>query len=227
MRWGPQRGTMHRMTADLSEILRLLLNLIRLGTIAEIDHDAHHVRVQVGNNLTNWRPWTTTRAGDAQTWWPPSLGEQVILLSPEGNFDHGVILPAVYSDQFVPPSTDPAHHTTRYRDGALIQYDSVAHTLSATLPDGTSVTVTPGKVTSNADDTVCTGNLTVLKNLIVTGMSSLNGGMAVTPGAGGGAAAVINGTLTATGDVVAGNISLMNHPHGGIERGSDVSDGPK
>ena len=227
MRCHTQHGTMHRMTADLSELFRLLMNLIRLGTIAEIDHDAQHVRVQVGNNLTNWRPWATTRAGDAQTWWPPSLGEQVVLLSPEGNFDHAIILPAVYSDQFVPPSTNPDHHTTRYSDGAVIQYDSATHILSATLPDGTSVTVAPGKVTSNADDTICTGNLTVLKNLIVTGLSSLNGGMAVTPGAGGGAAAVINGTLTATDDVVAGGISLMTHPHGGVERGNDQTGGPQ
>ncbi|MBC7489584.1 MAG: hypothetical protein H7240_05960 [Glaciimonas sp.] len=50
----------------------------------------------------------------------------------------------------------------------------------------------PGKVTSNAEDTICTGNLNVLKNLTVTGLSSLNGGMAVTAGADGGAAAVIN-----------------------------------
>ncbi|QRX80876.1 phage baseplate assembly protein V [Glaciimonas sp. PAMC28666] len=218
---------MHRMTADISELLRLILNLIRLGTIAEIDHDTQRVRVQVGNNLTNWRPWATTRAGGAQTWWPPTIGEQVVLLSPEGNFDHAVIFPAVYSDQFAPPSTNPDHHTTRYGDGTIVQYDSAVHTLSATLPDGTSVTVEPGKVTSNADDTICTGNLTVLKNLIVAGLSSLNGGMAVTPGAGGGAAAVINGTLTATDDVVAGGVSLMKHPHGGVERGGDLSDGPQ
>ena len=218
---------MHRMTADISELLRLILNLIRLGTIAEIDHDAQRVRVQVGNNLTNWRPWATTRAGDAQTWWPPTIGEQVVLLSPEGNFDHAVIFPAVYSDQFAPPSTNPDHHTTRYGDGAIVQYDSAIHTLSATLPDGTSVTVEPGKVTSNADDTICTGNLTVLKSLIVAGLSSLNGGMAVTPGAGGDAAAVINGTLTATDDVVAGGVSLMKHPHGGVKRGGEMSDGPQ
>jgi len=215
------------MTADTSELLRLLLNLIRVGTIADIDHDAQRVRVRVGKNTTTWRPWTTARAGQAQTWWPPSMGEQVILLSPEGNFDHGVILPAVYSNQFAPPSTDPAHHTTRYPDGAVVQYDSAAHVLSATLPDGTSVTALPGKVTSNAEDTLCTGNLTVLKNLIVGGLSSLNGGMAVTPGKDGGAAALINGKLEASDDVVAKGISLVKHPHGGVQKGNDDSGAPK
>ncbi|KAF3999222.1 phage baseplate assembly protein V [Glaciimonas immobilis] len=218
---------MHRMTADISELLRLLHNLIRLGTIAEIDHDAQRVRVKVGNNLTNWRPWVTIRAGDAQTWWPPTIGEQVILLSPEGDFDHGVILPAVYSDQFAPPSTDPAHHTTRYADGAIVQYDSAAHALSATLPDGTSITVVPGQITLDAAESLCTGNLTVQKNLIVSAMSSLNGGMAVTAGASGGPAARIEGKLEATDDIVANGISLTGHKHGGVKQGNDASGGPQ
>ncbi|MGS0740442.1 phage baseplate assembly protein V [Glaciimonas sp. GG7] len=218
---------MHRMTADISELFRLILNLIRLGTIAEIDHDTQRVRVRVGNNLTNWRPWITARAGTAQTWWPPSLGEQIILLSPEGDFENGVILSAVYSDQFAPPSTNPAHHTTRYSDGAIVQYDSATHALTATLPDGTSVTVLPGCVTSNAEDTICTGNLTVEKNLIVNGLSSLNAGMAVSAGADGGTAAVIKGQLNASGDIVARGISLTGHTHGGIERGGDNTGGPQ
>ncbi|MEM4987647.1 phage baseplate assembly protein V [Collimonas sp. H4R21] len=167
------------MTADYSELLRLLLNLIRFGTIADIDHDAQRVRVQVGKNTTTWRPWINMRAGDAQTWFPPSLGEQVIVLSPEGDFTQAAILPAIYSDKFKSPSSNPAYHTTRYSDGAIVQYDRESHTLSATLPDGTSVTAAPGLVTSNAEDTICTGNLTVKKNLTVEGFAALNAGMNV------------------------------------------------
>lgn len=36
----------------------------------------------------------------------------------------------------------------------------------------------------------------------------------------------INGSLTATGDVIAGSISLENHVHGGVQRGSSNTDGP-
>jgi len=175
---------MHCMNAELSELLRLILNLIRIGTIADIDYDLQRVRVKVGDNTTAFRPWGVFRAGDAQTWWPPSMGEQVILLSPEGNFDNAVVWPAVYSDKSPPPSTNPAHHTTRYKDGAVVQYDNVAHALTATLPDGTSVSAVPGKVTSNAEDTLCTGNLTVEKNLTVNGFSALNAGMNVKAGKG-------------------------------------------
>lgn len=112
---------MQRMTVDHSDLLRLILNLIRIGTNAEIDYDTQHVRVKVGDNDTKWRPWTTYRAGDAQTWFPPSVGEQVIVLSPEGEFTNAAILPAIYSDKFKSPSTNPAHHTIRYADGAVVQ----------------------------------------------------------------------------------------------------------
>ena len=228
-----QPGNMHRMTADHSELLRLLLNLIRFGTIADIDHDAQRVRVHVGKNTTNWRPWISMRAGDAQTWFPPSLGEQVIVLSPEGDFTQAAILPAIYSDKSTTPSTNPAHHTTRYADGAVVQYDRDSHILSALLPDGTSVTVAPGKVISNAEDTECTGNLLVQKNLVVNqnltvnGMSALNAGMNVQAGKDGGPAAVVQGVIQATLDMIAAGISLVKHPHGGIKKGDEDSGAPK
>src|SRR5689334_18717645 len=136
------------MNPNYSELLRLILNLIRLGSIAQVDHDAQRVRINVGGNLTDWRPWITLRSGDAQTWWPPSVGEQVILFSPEGDLMQSVVLPAVYSEQFPSPSTNPAHHTVHYPDGAVIQYDSAAHQLTAIIPNG-SATVTADKVTSN------------------------------------------------------------------------------
>ena len=221
------------MTADYSDLLRLILNLIRFGTIADINHDTQRVRVKVGENVTTWRPWITFRAGDAQTWFPPSMGEQVIVLSPEGDFANAAILPAIYSDKFKSPSTNPAHHTTRYADGAVVQYDRDSHTLNATLPDGTSITVTPGKVTSNAEDTECTGNLLVQKNLVVgqnltvNGMSALNAGMNVQAGKEGGPAAVIQGIMRATVDVIADTVSLLKHPHGGVKKGDDESGGPK
>ena len=215
------------LSSDLSELLRLILNMIRVGSVVDIDCDAKLVRVQVGKNTPTWRPWAVHRAGDAQTWWPPSIGEQVILLSPEGNFDNAVILPAMYSDQFQPPSNNPAHHTTRYKDGAVIQYDSAAHVLTATLPDGTSVSAVPGTVTSNAEDTVCTGNLTVEKNLTVNGFTVLNAGMNVKAGKAGGPAAMVEGMIQATLDMIASGISLVKHKHGGVKRGDDESDGPK
>ena len=166
---------MHCMNADLSDLLRLLQNLIRLGTIAEVK--GAKARVKLGPKLTTeWLNWATPRAGSTRTWSAPTVGEQVIVFSPGGDLTRGVILPALYSLAFDAPETSPTVHTTYYPDGAVVQYDHAAHALTATLPGGTA-TITADKVTSNAPSTICTGDLTVMKNLIVNGATALNGGV--------------------------------------------------
>jgi phage baseplate assembly protein V len=208
----PSCGNIDCMTPDYTELLRLILNLIRFGSIAEVDCDAQRVRVNVGGNLTDWRPWLTARAGDVQTWWPPSVGEQVILLSPEGDFNQSVVIPAVYSNLAKQPSTNSAHHTINYADGAVVQYDNSTHALTATLPGGSTAIVKANTVISDSANTLCTGNLIVQKNLIVNGLSSLNAGLAVLPG-NDGAPASIQGSLKVTEDVIVNGISLTAHKH--------------
>lgn len=209
------------MTPDFAELLRLILNLIRFGTIADVDFAEPRVRVNVSGNTTDWRPWATLRAGNAQTWFPPSIGEQVILFSPEGDLNQSIAFPAVYSDKAKPPSTDPAHHTTKYVDGAVIQYDSKAHALTAILPDGSSAMIKADQVTADALDTTCTGNLTVQKNLVVNGLSSLNSGLAVLADKDG-QPSTIQGKLNVTEDVNVNGISVTGHKHLVIAVGADT-----
>ena len=91
------------------------------------------------------------------------------------------MLPALYSQEFDAPESSDTVHTTHYPDGAVV-HDHAAHALTATLPGGTA-TITANKVTSNAPSAICTGDLTVMKNLIVKqsttveGTTALNGGV--------------------------------------------------
>ncbi|AYM75489.1 phage baseplate assembly protein V [Janthinobacterium agaricidamnosum] len=212
------------MNADLSDLLRLLQNLIRLGTIAEVK--GARARVRLGPTLTTeWLKWATRRAGNTRTWSAPTVGEQVIVFSPGGDLTRGIIVPALYSQEFDAPDTSDSIHTTHYPDGAVVQYDHAAHALTATLHGGTA-TITADKVTSNAPSTICTGDLTVMKNLIVNGATALNGGVNAKAGAAGGVAMAVQGTVKASDDVLAGAISLLKHPHGGVKQGGDQSDGP-
>ncbi|PHV52187.1 oxidoreductase [Janthinobacterium sp. BJB301] len=213
------------MNADLSDLLRLLQNLIRLGTIAEVK--GAKARVRLGPTLTTeWLKWATPRAGSTRTWSAPTVSEQFIVFSPGGDLTRGIILPALYSQEFDAPETSDSIHTTHYPDGAVVQYDHAAHALTATLPGGTA-TITADKVTSNAPSTICTGDLTVMKNLIVNGATALNGGVNAKPGASGGVAMAVQGTVKASEDVLAGAISLAKHAHGGVKAGGDQSGGPQ
>lgn len=79
------------MNAQLTEIMRLITNLIRTGVVTEVDRENWLCRVKTGDLETNWISWLTLRAGNARTWWRPSEGEQVVLLSLGGNLEPATV----------------------------------------------------------------------------------------------------------------------------------------
>ena len=65
---------------DIASLSHLIENLIRLGTVAEVDHGSlpdkrpARVLVQSGELLTGWLPWTALRAGTTRDWDPRTVG---------------------------------------------------------------------------------------------------------------------------------------------------------
>ena len=155
---------------DLNEITRLLLNLIRKGSVKEVDHAAKKCRISTGDSDTNWIPWITLRAGATRTWSPPTVGEQVLLFCPGGDAADGVALCGIYSDNGTAPSESPSLHVVQFPDGAVIQYDHQAHALSVNLPGGTISIESTGGVTINASG----GNVVVNGDVVADGISLKN-----------------------------------------------------
>ncbi|HBR3992909.1 TPA: phage baseplate assembly protein V [Klebsiella pneumoniae] len=52
------------MNSQLTEIMRLITNLIRTGIVTEVDRDGWLCRVKTGDLETNWINWLTYRAGN-------------------------------------------------------------------------------------------------------------------------------------------------------------------
>ena len=158
----------------LVEALRRLVNVVRPGTVAEVDLETARVRVRyagAGDDsvLTGWLPWVVARAGADAEWWPPSVGEQVVLLAPNGELAQAFALPAAYSNAHPAPSAERGRRVTRYADGAEIVYDAVAHRLSATLPAGAAAVLeADGGIALNGDVTV-TGTLRVSADIEADG----------------------------------------------------------
>jgi len=122
-----------------ADLHRLLENIVRLGTIAEVDHTQARARVQCGELLTTWLPWLTLRAGNDRTWWAPDPGEQVLVLSPGGDPAQAVILPALYQAAHPAPAYAGDLHRTGYQDGTVLEYDRGASRSRAIYPDGAVV----------------------------------------------------------------------------------------
>ncbi|HWX66046.1 MAG TPA: phage baseplate assembly protein V [Rhodanobacter sp.] len=186
---------------QLVEISRLLQNLLRFGTVASVDHAAGTCTVATGALVTRPMPWLVQRAGDARTWWAPSIGEQVVLLCPGGDTARGVVQPAIYSSSAPRAAGSDTAKTTHYPDGALVSYDPQTHQLTATLPAGGKTTIaSPGGVS-------ITGDTTIIGKLSVSDDTTLSAKLHVASDV------TVDTTLTASADVVGGGKSVKGHKH--------------
>lgn len=202
---------------NITELLRLILNLVRKGKILEVNHQGPlpTCRVQSGDLQTNWIPWLALAAGKTRDWNPPTVGEPVLLLCPGGDPADAVALRGLYSDDTPAPDDSPATHTRVYPDGAVIKYDHDAHALTATLPGGGTVyLVAPESVE------VHTTTATIVASDLVkvdAPRTELTGDLQV-------AGAIAAGKdVTTPADVKAGAISLKTHKH--MEQGDGKATG--
>ncbi len=204
---------------DTADLARLLENLLRLGTVAEVRHSTPPaVRVQTGGLTTTWRPWAERRAGQTRTWNPPTVGEQVLLFCPSGDPSNAVILCGIPTADNDVPSDDPNRTVTLYPDGALTSYDHAAGLLTVQGVKTVFLEAT-ANVLVKAPDTVFDGNVTV------KGRFSFENGMA---GQGGAHGNKISGDLThADGKLSSNGVVLHDHGHGGVQRGGDWTEGTR
>ena len=184
-----------------------IANLVRIGTVASVDLAAARCVVRYGDpedDAPAQTPpirWLAPRAGLTRIWSPPSVGEQVLLLCPDGQLGAAIALLGIVQDAF-PPLGNSKAEAIEWEDGAKITYDPEAHALTAILPDAaTALIEAPGGITLRGDVTI-EGDLTVQ------------------------GAAQVDETLTATEDVVADGISLTGHTHGSVQSGAAETDPP-
>lgn len=183
--------------------------LIRLGTVVEINLEQALCRVRYGDPdddepaETGWIRWLAGRAGETRIWSPPSEGEQVILLCPDGQIGAGIALTGIVQDS-CPPAGSDLTEAIEWRDGARISYDPEGSELRAELPAGATVTViAPGGVTVTAEEGVrIEGDVTIDGDLNVSGR------------------------IVAEGDVTGENVNLAHHRHSGVQSGGSQTGEP-
>jgi len=182
---------------NLIELHRLLSNLLRVGTIASVDAGAARCRVRIGDITTAALPWLAQRAGEAATWSAPTVGEQVLVLSPGGDLSLGLVLPGLYQGTHPAPGSEAGLHRFIAADGAVLEYQESTSTLRATLPgSGRAELVAPGGIS-------ITGNVEIAGDVAITG------------------------SLNATVQVEAAGIKLTSHRHGQVAGGSSTSGPPQ
>ena len=89
----------------IADLRRRVNNLIRIGRVSEVDYATAKARVQIGKLTTDFLPWLTPSTA---LWIPLKKDEQVLVLSPNGDLQAGIILPALYYQSMAAPSSDEA-----------------------------------------------------------------------------------------------------------------------
>ncbi|HAU5563300.1 TPA: phage baseplate assembly protein V [Serratia fonticola] len=191
------------MNTQLTEIMRLITNLIRTGIVSEVDTVNWLCRVKTGELETNWINWLTFRAGKTRTWWQPSIGEQVVLLSLGGNLETAFALPAIYSDAFPPPDYSENGSTTLFNDGGWFQYE----------PDTGQLLI---KNIKSVRIEAANGIQLITDQLVVDASRTLINSQTV-----------MNGDVTQGGGKMSSNGVVADaHAHDGVKSGGDMSGGP-
>lgn len=199
-----------------AELARLIENLIRLGTIADVQMKPPRVRVKSGGLTSNWLVWITLRAGKTREWNPPTVGEQCIVFNPSGNTAAGIVLVGIPSDLIPAPGENPDEHLREYPDGARILYNHATGTLSATGIK-TALVEASEHCTVDCPESEFTGNVLVRGTL--TYLGGLNN-------AGTGTGATISGPiehdgdLTNTGSISSNGVVLDGHRHPDADGGT-------
>ena len=142
-----------------TELKRLIDNLIRIGTVTAVR--SGECRVKTGDITTNWRPYTTDRAGANRTRHRLSLGEQVLLLSVSGDLRNAYIVGHLNADSFPEPLAEddnPDLDRTEYADGAVIEYNPATGELNATGIKQATIAASVS-VTLDTPKTICTNQL--------------------------------------------------------------------
>lgn len=128
----------------LNDLGRRLANIIRLGSIFEIDYNVAKARIKIGNLETDWLPWLTTNSGENKSWNPPEIDEQVVIFSPCGELNQGVILPSLYRTNA--PENSGNIQSVTFADGSKISFDRSSGNLDLDIKGNATI-----KVAGNAE----------------------------------------------------------------------------
>lgn len=123
----------------LNDLGRRLANIIRLGSIFAIDYAAAKARIKIGNLETDWLPWLTTNSGENKSWNPPEIDEQVVVFSPCGELNQGVILPSLYRGNA--PENSGNIQSITFADGSKVSFDRTSGNLDLDIKGNATIKV--------------------------------------------------------------------------------------
>lgn len=182
------------------------MTTIKIATVIAVQASPPTCKVQAGQLISSWIPWTQDRAGlNVRDWNPPSVGEEVEWVSPSDDDESGQYVGrSLFKDNANGASLD--ERVITFKDGASLTYN---HSSGAMTVSGIKV------LTVNASEkiTLNTPKVEISGKTIVQGLLSYLAGMMGAGGAGGAAAKISGGIENTGGQITSNGIVLDTHKH--------------
>lgn len=111
------------IVARLAELERRVFGMMRHGTVAQVDAGKGLVRIKAGEGpdgdfLGPWVPYAQT-AGGLKVHTPPTVGQQMTMMAPGGDWRQGVAIPFTWSDNEAAPSGAADENVLTYGDATI------------------------------------------------------------------------------------------------------------
>jgi len=148
--------------------------MVREGTVDSVDLAKGTMRFRSGDLVSGDIPWLAGRSGKTRKWSPVSVGEQGVMICPEGDTARGFFLPGIFSNAHPAPSGENVE-LVEYEDGARVGYDPAAHALTAILPAGGSARIEADGGLTIKGPVKIEGKLEVSETIGATGEITGNG----------------------------------------------------
>lgn len=113
----------------ISELERRVSSQMRHGTVEEVDAAKGLVRMRLGEEggtpfIGPWVPYSQM-AGGFKAHIPPTVGQQMTMLSPTGEFEQAVAMPMTWSNQNQSPSDKPDENVITYGNVTITIKDNL------------------------------------------------------------------------------------------------------
>lgn len=178
-----------------------------IGVVTLVDFETRRAVVEIEDD---WSlaplPWIEARAGRTRTSSPPSIGEQVIVLSPSGDPAFGLILKGVPSDAHTPSEVREGLELIETEAGYSDRWDEDAKVRTIDIPEGGKLIISlagTAMVTAEGDTlTLSAGGAEIV---LTDGKITLDGDVVLGGAAGGAAVARVGDTIdTVTKKIITG-----------------------
>ncbi|MFA5688572.1 MAG: phage baseplate assembly protein V [Kiritimatiellales bacterium] len=183
----------HEKHFQLSDALRRIANVVQVGTVESVDTKNARARVKLGEITTAPLPWCTPRQGKKRVWNPLTAGEQVLVVSHNGDPAQGIIVASLGSTKN--PAGDNSEDIFKviYADGSFVQFDlgtsemqieckgpaSVRAKSLTAIADESAEIIAGARCELTAPETTVTGNVTFAGAVIFSGNVTIAGSLNV------------------------------------------------